>query len=136
MTSLKAWISCALVLSFLAGGGAGVVADRLWQRGETAPPRDVDGYLDHFDHEIGFESEQQREAVRSDMEQYWTDLQVLGARLAAEHAEEVQAVWRTFLRRVAQRLGERQKARWRELTGERELSVPDDAPGSGGAGGK
>jgi hypothetical protein len=124
VSQLKIWFAAAFALSFVAGGGAGVIADRL-----VGPPTvpvsigDADAYVRMFEEQIGIESDEQRRALRAAYEQRMTDLRDLTQRIVTENREAFRDLDQAFVEQVLQQLGPEQRLRWRERTG---------MPGAGG----
>jgi hypothetical protein len=142
VTHLKAWFATAFALAFLAGGGAGLVAERLLGNGDDRPPlADADGYLRVFEAQVGIANESQRTALRSAYEQYWHEFDELSRRIARQHQEELGALEKAFEQRVLQQLDERQRSVWLQKIGSAAAGGPVDSDASrdadpDGAGGK
>lgn len=141
---LKAWFVAAFALAFLAGGGAGLVANRLLGPEPKAPRgADVDGWLRVFEEQIGALDREQERAVRSYYESYIHDVDRLTQDLIATRQERFQEVRLAFIRRVGQQLDGANRTRWQEKTGTvldsgpsdpdaGQEETPEDAEGPGG----
>jgi hypothetical protein len=130
MIHLKAWLVTAFVLAFLAGGGAGLVVDRILDDGGPARrATEVDGFLKTFRSQIGDVTDDQERAIRAEYERYFGEVDRVTRDVLEENRQRFQPLRLEFVSRVQQHLDGEQRTLWQEKTGAGPAQGPSDPDG-------